>query len=211
MPRSPEPARQKILDTALRLFAERGVAAVSLREIRIEADQRNAGALQYHFGTKDGLLRALLERELPPLVARRRALLAIAAAGPADDSRAVAAVFVRPFAELATGNAREQSLILLLSDLHNDVSLALDQIMDLVGDTAATDAGKLMRARIAHVPPAILNERLIVANSVFLNAAALRARGGVRERLLDDKTFQENLVDMFHGAISVAAKTGLVS
>lgn len=209
MPRSPEPARQKILDAALRLFSERGVAAVSLREIRIEAGQRNAGALQYHFGTKDGLLRALLERELPPLVERRRALLTIAQGGPADDIRAIAGVFVRPFAELATGNARERSLILLLSDLHNDVSLSLNQIMDLVGDTAATDAGALMRSRIAHVPLAILNERLIVANSVFLNAAALRARGGARERRLNDKAFQENLVDMFHGAI--ATKSGLAT
>jgi AcrR family transcriptional regulator len=210
MPRSPEPARQQILDAALRLFAGRGIAAVSMREIRIEANQRNAGALQYHFGTKDGLLRALLERELPPLIERRRVLLAKAANQP-DDTRVAAAVFVLPFAELATGSARERSLILLLSDLHNDVSLSLDQIMDLVGDTAANDAAMLLRARIQHVPTPILDERLVVANSIYLNAAALRARGGARERRLDDRAFQENLVDMFHGAITAPVKTGLAS
>jgi AcrR family transcriptional regulator len=210
VPRSPEPARQQILDAALRLFAGRGIAAVSMREIRIEANQRNAGALQYHFGTKDGLLRALLERELPPLIERRRALLAEAAMRP-DDTRAVAAIFVLPFAELATGSARDRSLVLLLSDLHNDVSLSLDQIMDLVGDTVANDAATLLRARIQHLPAAILDERLAVANSIYLNAAALRARGGARERRLDNQAFQENLVDMFHGAIIASAKTRLAS
>jgi AcrR family transcriptional regulator len=210
MPRSPEPARQQILDAALRLFAGRGIAAVSMREIRIEANQRNAGALQYHFGTKDGLLHALLERELPPLIERRRVLLAEAASRP-DDTRAVAAIFVLPFAELATGSARDRSLVLLLSDLHNDVSLSLDQIMDLVGDTVANAAAMLLRARIQNLPAAILDERLAVANSIYLNAAALRARGGARERRLDDTAFQENLVDMFHGAIVAPAKTGLAS
>jgi AcrR family transcriptional regulator len=72
MPRSSEPARRQLLDTALRLFAAQGIAAVSLREIRLAAKQRNAGALHYHFGSKEGLLRALLDRELPPLVAARR-------------------------------------------------------------------------------------------------------------------------------------------
>jgi AcrR family transcriptional regulator len=109
VPRSSEPARRQLLDTALRLFAAQGIAAVSLREIRIAAKQRNAGALHYHFGSKEGLLRALLERELPPLVARRRALLAEAAALPAGDLRPVAAIFVLPFAEMATGTERERS------------------------------------------------------------------------------------------------------
>src|SRR5690348_1535178 len=109
MARSPEPARRRMLDAALRLFAARGIAAVSLREIRIAAKQANAGALHYHFGSKDGLLKALLERELPPLVARRRALLADATAAPARDLRAVASVFVLPFAELAAGTARERA------------------------------------------------------------------------------------------------------
>ena len=59
VPRSPEPARREILDAALRIFATNRISAVSMREIRLAAKQRNGGALQYHFGDMDGLLRAL--------------------------------------------------------------------------------------------------------------------------------------------------------
>jgi AcrR family transcriptional regulator len=202
MPRSPEPARLQLLDTALRLFAARGIEAISMREIRLAAKQRNAGALQYHFGTKEGLLRALLERELPPLVARRRVLLAQAAAAPPDDLRAIAAIFVLPFAELATGDAHDKSVVMLLSELHDDVSMSFSQIMDLVGDTAIDEAAALLRARLKDIPDIILSERLSVAHSIFLHAAATRARGGSREQRLDDVAFSRNLVDMFCGALA---------
>lgn len=201
MPRSSEPARRQILDAALRLFAAEGIAAVSLREIRIEAKQRNAGALHYHFGSKDGLLRALLERELPPLVARRRALLVEASAAPAEDLRRVAAIFVLPFAEMATGSEHERSVVQLINQLHDDVTLSFSQITDLVGDTAIGEAAALLRERLTAIPRDILSERITVANSIFLHAAALRARGGSREQRLDDHAFRENLVDMFHGAL----------
>jgi AcrR family transcriptional regulator len=201
MPRSPEPARRQILDIAPRLFAARGVAAVSLREICLAAKQRNAGALQYHFVSKEGLLRALLARELPPLVARRRVLLAEAAA--TTDLRAVAAIFVLPFAELATGSDHERSVVLLLSELHDDVSLSFSQIMDMVGETAIGEAARLLHARITGIPDAIPTERLTLAHSIFLHAAAIRARGGLREHLLDDEAFRRNLVDMSLGALTV--------
>lgn len=201
MPRSSEPARRQLLDAALRLFATQGVAAASLREIRLAAKQRNAGALHYHFGSKEGLLRALLEREMPPLVARRRTLLAEAATTPQGNLRAVAAIFVLPFAEMATGVEHERSVVLLLNQIHDDVSLSFTQIMDLVGDTAIGEAAAMLRERMQGVPDDILAERLAVANSIFLHAAATRAQRGSREQRLDDRAFRENLVDMFHGSL----------
>ena len=207
MPRSSEPARRQILDAALRLFADRGIAAVSLREIRLAAKQRNAGALHYHFGSKDGLLKALLERELPPLVARRRELLAEAVAASSADLRPVAAIFVLPFAEFATGSPQQRAVVLLLSELHDDVSLSFTRIMDLVGDTAIGQAADLLRHRATGVADHILTERLTVAHSIFLHAGATRARGGQREHRLDDAAFRANLVDMFHGAL--VAQTGI--
>jgi AcrR family transcriptional regulator len=201
MPRSSEPVRRQLLDTALRLFAEQGIAAVSLREIRLAAKQRNAGALHYHFGSKEGLLRALLERELPPVVARRRVLLAEATLASPGDLRPIAAIFVLPFAEMATGSEHDRSVVQLINQLHADVSLSFSQITDLVGDTAIGAASNLLRSRIGGIPAEVLAERIAVANSIFLHAAALRARGGSREQRLGDRAFRENLVDMFHGAL----------
>jgi AcrR family transcriptional regulator len=51
--------RELIIVTAERLFAERGIHAVSLREIGQEAGQRNTAATQYHFGTRENLLAAI--------------------------------------------------------------------------------------------------------------------------------------------------------
>ncbi|HEY5247653.1 MAG TPA: helix-turn-helix domain-containing protein, partial [Dermatophilaceae bacterium] len=52
--------RQRLLDAAAALFAERGVDAVSIDAVA-EAADRTSGALYAHFGSKAGLLNALLE------------------------------------------------------------------------------------------------------------------------------------------------------
>jgi AcrR family transcriptional regulator len=55
-----EQTRQALLDAAARLFAERGVSDASVDAIA-EAAGRTSGALYDHFGSKEGLLFALLE------------------------------------------------------------------------------------------------------------------------------------------------------
>lgn len=57
----------ELLRAAERLFAERGVDAVSLREIAAAAGQRNHSAALYHFGDKRTLVNALLERHSDPI------------------------------------------------------------------------------------------------------------------------------------------------
>lgn len=51
--------RQVILETAEQLFAERGIAAVPLRDVGVAAGQRNNVAVQYHFGDRESLLVAI--------------------------------------------------------------------------------------------------------------------------------------------------------
>lgn len=66
----------RILRAAEVLFAERGLDAVSLREVAIRAGQKNTNAVQYHFGSKEGLIRAIWERHATGIEASRAALLA---------------------------------------------------------------------------------------------------------------------------------------
>ncbi|WP_051300110.1 TetR/AcrR family transcriptional regulator [Actinomadura rifamycini] len=68
--------RAKLIDVAERLFAEFGVESVSLRTVGIEAGQRNNSAAQYHFGSKDGLIAAIIEVRSADVDARRARLVA---------------------------------------------------------------------------------------------------------------------------------------
>ena len=54
-----EATRELILLTAERLFAERGIEAVPLRDIGLAADQKNNFAVQYHFGDREHLVHAI--------------------------------------------------------------------------------------------------------------------------------------------------------
>lgn len=54
--------RELILTAAERLFAERGVNAVSNRQVSEAAGQGNNAAVGYHFGTKADLVRAIVRR-----------------------------------------------------------------------------------------------------------------------------------------------------
>src|SRR5690349_16281167 len=66
--------RESIMATALHLFAQRGIDAVSLNEI-VQAAKVNAAAIHYHFGSKDGLIEAILRRNASALGERRNELL----------------------------------------------------------------------------------------------------------------------------------------
>lgn len=66
--------RRLLIETAERLFAEHGINGVS-REIRLAAGQSNTSAVTYHFGSKTGLLRAILEYRLEFVSARQKFLL----------------------------------------------------------------------------------------------------------------------------------------
>lgn len=90
--------RERILVAAERLFAERGIDAVSLREITRAADV-NIAAIHYHYRSRDGLVRAVLDRVVVPLNRMRFELLDAARAAQPDGPLPVQTLldaFIRP-------------------------------------------------------------------------------------------------------------------
>jgi AcrR family transcriptional regulator len=88
--------RDRILDTSVKLFADKGFAQTSLRAITAEAGV-NLAAVNYHFGSKDALILAVFERILDPVNQARLGLLDEAEArGESPDLRTVIRAFVAP-------------------------------------------------------------------------------------------------------------------
>jgi AcrR family transcriptional regulator len=96
--------REAILAAAERLFAERGMYAVSNRQISEAAGQGNNAAACYHFGTRTDLLRAIESKHRLPIEDLRGEILTIV--GDSNELRDWVGALVRPLTEhlAALGN-----------------------------------------------------------------------------------------------------------
>jgi len=90
--------RARVVAAAERLFAERGIDAVSLVEVGRAAGQRNRSAVQYHFGDKQGLVHAILDKHTPGIEQRRHALLDEIEAAGRSELRPLVEALVLPVA-----------------------------------------------------------------------------------------------------------------
>jgi AcrR family transcriptional regulator len=200
--------RDKLLDAAARLFAERGIDNVSIAEIVRRAGQRNSSALHYHFGSRDAVLVALLERHIPDIRRRRLELLDAALAGPDDDTRAAAEAIVRPITEFAQLGWRERAYLQYGSELGQRLDRVAPEIRTLLQETSGYEAWDLLRARCPRLAKKIWLERVAICTAFIGRAAADRAAqlDRVEEHpVLSDDLFVDNLVDMVVGAMTATA------
>ena len=90
--------RARLLDEAERLLARRGIEGVTTREIVEAAEQRNASAVSYHFGSRQGLLLEVLARRGAPVDAERGSRRASLGASPSTPD--LVGCLVVPYADL---------------------------------------------------------------------------------------------------------------
>ncbi|MDJ1136635.1 TetR/AcrR family transcriptional regulator [Streptomyces iconiensis] len=153
-------AQLRILLAAERLFAQYGIDGPSLREIGALAGQRNNSAVQYNFGSREGLIKALYTYRLAPLNQRRLALLDdIRTAGLEEDPHALVTAYVRPLAESVQRDrgsswyARFTNRYVLSDHMYTD-TLGNDSTSGIRATV------RLLSHALAHLPQPVLDERL---------------------------------------------------
>jgi len=183
----PRPSnRDLILDTAERLFAAEGVGRVSLRAICAEAGL-NVAAANYYFGTKDGLVEAIVLRRMPSVMSRRIEMLDELSdqEGP-PDVHAVVEALVLPLAELVDREGDSgRSYVHFVARLLVDRSPALTRIAAEQFPTGVERLVALLQGSVPAVPAAVLTFRVQLAFTTIFHAVADMADRGGAAALVD--------------------------
>jgi AcrR family transcriptional regulator len=199
MGRPPETALQLLL-AAERLFAEHGIAGVSLRQIANEAGSSNNSAIQYHFGSKDDLLRAIFNYRLNDLT-QRRALLR-ARANP-DDLRAQVEAHILPLIELA--ESPDSSYVSFIEQLQRAgaVDVFIQQANAMKSQEEFTCG---MQRLLSHIPEPARSLRIQQAQDLAVHLAAERERAICRnDAIAPFALFISGVVDGLAGFLSASA------
>lgn len=188
-----------LIYAAERLFAEHGIAAVPLRQINQAANQKNISAAHYHFGSRDGLILAVLEHRWLDLDRRRQVLLA-------DESRTrdlrycVEAMIVTLADELKPRAEGNHYLRFIQQYERYKGGQALARSMSPAG----VEIYRRIEASIAYLPAAVRDVRMrYLVNIVHGVLAAAEHELGTGELGFGDvPLITANLVDMVAAALS---------
>lgn len=165
-------AREQILVAAKKLIALHGVDGVSTRAIN-QAAGVSAGILHYHFGNLEGVVEALLERHMVPLMKARLSAMQSLAQQPEVTVRAVMDAVILPLArklidEGDTGVGYVRFLARLYSDHNPTVTKIAGKYMGQSPDITF----RLLQRALPHLAPQVIRLRTLPFAHGLLNTLA---------------------------------------
>ena len=168
-PRGEDNPKVALILAAEVAFARDGIDGASLREIAARAGQRNHHAVQYHFGSREALVQAVFDYRMDQMEAARAAVLAAARqAGTIATTRAVVEAIFLPQIELIDAYGDNSYAAFLSQYLLRYQGSRFGEFGERIAPNLG-EALRLLRERMADLPEAAAQRRLITACLMFLN------------------------------------------
>ena len=177
--------RLALLAIAERLFAERGISGVSLREIGREAMQGNNNVVQYHFGSKENLVNEIFRWRLGQMEPSRLRMITQARHEERlSDCRTLVDIWCLPVLELTADDGSHP----YAQFMANYLARYRPKGMRHVGDLSPEEFPSLimlnecLNRAVSHLPPRLRSRRIETAFQIFLFSIVTNdLRGGPKD------------------------------
>lgn len=203
-------ARERLISAADTLFTTEGIEGVSQRRILVEAGQRNQSAIQYHFGSRQGLIRAVLERRVMRVNERRvRMIDAIRDRGLPPTLEQVVEAMVRPFTAQLLDGPDGRQYFRMFAEIMHDPSLSLSEIVRDKNEGLMTLLGWL-EGLLPGMPPAVLKTRLYAMTWMLVGTLSEWDRDNLRADRVEQLTIdlQSMIVAMLQAPVQARQVAG---
>jgi AcrR family transcriptional regulator len=189
--------RERILDSAERLFADHGFEGASIRAI-VEDARVNLAAVHYHFKSKEALLEAVLTRRITVVNEARLQRLddAEATAAPAPPSvENILRAFIIPTVELAQRSQSGATFVRLMSRMFTEPKFSLTDFLGRkFGDMIERFTSALIRA-LPQLPREVVLWRAFFAIGAMHYLLSSRHKIDLLEPGLRDSTTDSEMTE----------------
>jgi AcrR family transcriptional regulator len=169
-----------------------------LREINREAGQRNATALQYHFGDRNGLVRAVIAKHRADTDPRRQALLDQYEARGVDDLHALAVALVLPLSAKLADPDGGRAFLQINCEVYSQPELRAERVPPRDPSNSIWRWHALLDPLMAADEREILHTRFPALRFAFVELGR-RAADAPRR---DDRLFTSHLIDLVTALLS---------
>ena len=165
--------RRRFIEAGQTLFAARSIDSVSLNEITVAAGQKNRNALQYHFGSREGLLQAIVDTHAARVCELRQPYLETSPNSGDSNARSASRALICPLVDYIAENPTAIDYIKILSQL-----AALNSPLLNPASTSGVrfqhdeNLETLVQSALAHLKPEETRRRLFLTVSLTFHGLA---------------------------------------
>lgn len=164
--------KRRLIETAEQLFVEKGFENVTLVDVSKGAGQKNRTAAQYHFGDRNGLIVAVLDKHNELISDKRRMMLETIEKKTNPTLLELVKAVVTPIVDHIEHHPNGLIYILLLRQLLNSNRALEYGWQGILGSSESKRLYDLMREKMEPHTQEILNFKMIIAQCMLFNSLA---------------------------------------